>query len=141
MLFRMRIFLLVWPAVADYKPVSASAQKIKKSGKSSSITLELTETQDIIAHVANSGKRPFTVGFAAETENLIEYAKNKREKKNLDMLIANNVADQEVGFNSDRNRTTVLWHDRILELPLMSKAAVSSRIIELVAESLGTQGR
>ncbi len=128
-------------AVADYRPVSASAQKIKKSGETTSITLELTETQDIVAHVANSGKRPFTVGFAAETENLVEYAKNKREKKNLDMLIANNVADQEVGFNSDRNRTTVFWHDRILELPLMSKAAVSSRIIELVAESLGTQGR
>ena len=128
-------------AVADYKPVSTSTQKIKKSGASSSITLELTETQDIIASVANSGERPFTVGFAAETENLIEFAKNKREKKNLDMLIANNVADQEVGFNSERNRTTVLWHDRILELPLMSKAAVSSRIIELVAESLGTQGQ
>ena len=128
-------------AVADYKPVSTSTQKIKKSGESSSITLELTETQDIIAHVANSEKKPFTVGFAAETENLVEYAKNKREKKNLDMLIANNVADQEVGFNSDRNRTTVLWHDRILELPLMSKAAVSSRIIELVAESLGIQGQ
>lgn len=128
-------------AVADYRPVSSSTQKIKKSGVSSSITLELTETQDIVAHVAHSGKRPFTVGFAAETENLIEYAEKKRKKKNLDMIIANNVADQEFGFNSDRNRTTVLWHDRILELPLMSKTAVSSRIIELVAESLGVQGQ
>ncbi|HAK53226.1 MAG TPA: bifunctional phosphopantothenoylcysteine decarboxylase/phosphopantothenate--cysteine ligase CoaBC [Gammaproteobacteria bacterium] len=126
-------------AVADYRPVNVSEQKIKKSAapSNSSVTLELVENPDIIQSVANQDHRPFTIGFAAETDNVIEHAKNKLVSKNLDMIVANDVSETEFGFNSDQNHTTVLWPNRSEELPAMSKAAISSRIIELVAETIG----
>jgi phosphopantothenoylcysteine decarboxylase/phosphopantothenate--cysteine ligase len=125
-------------AVADYRPVSVSEQKIKKSAAPSNkgITLELVENPDIIATVANSEPKPFTIGFAAETENIIEYARQKLVAKNLDMIIANDVGDDDIGFNSDQNRTTILWPDRTEALPMMSKSALASRIIELIAETV-----
>jgi len=125
-------------AVADYRPVSVSEQKIKKSAAPSNngITLELVENPDIIAAVANSEPKPFTIGFAAETENIIEYARQKLVAKNLDMIIANDVGDDDIGFNSDQNRTTILWPDRTEALPMMSKSAMASRIIELIAETV-----
>ncbi len=125
-------------AVADYRPVTTSLTKIKKSAAPSnqSVTLGLVENPDIIAHVGHSDPRPYTVGFAAETENLEDYARKKLAQKNLDMIIGNDVSDQSVGFNSDQNRTTVIWEDRTLELPVMSKSAVSGKIIALIAESI-----
>ncbi|MCZ6503393.1 MAG: bifunctional phosphopantothenoylcysteine decarboxylase/phosphopantothenate--cysteine ligase CoaBC [Gammaproteobacteria bacterium] len=122
-------------AVADYRPVKTQPQKIKKSAAPSnqSITLDLVENPDIIAAVANSEQRPFTVGFAAETDNLIKYAKKKLKQKNLDVIVANNVADSAIGFNSDDNQTTVLWENHVEELPLMSKSNLSTRIIELIS--------
>jgi phosphopantothenoylcysteine decarboxylase/phosphopantothenate--cysteine ligase len=125
-------------AVADYRPVTVSEQKIKKSAAPSNngITLELVENPDIIASVANSEPKPFTVGFAAETESIIEYARQKLVAKNLDMIIANDVGDDDIGFNSDQNRTTILWPDRTQEMPIMSKSAMASRIIELIAETV-----
>lgn len=122
-------------AVADYRPVKTQPQKIKKSAAPSnqSITLDLIENPDIIAAVANSEQRPFTVGFAAETDNLIKYAKKKLKQKNLDVIVANNVADSAIGFNSDDNQTTVLWENHVEELPLMSKSNLSTRIIELIS--------
>ena len=125
-------------AVADYRPVTVSEQKIKKSAAPSNngITLELVENPDIIASVANSEPKPFTVGFAAETESILEYARQKLVAKNLDMIIANDVGDDDIGFNSDQNRTTILWPDRTQEMPIMSKSAMASRIIELIAETV-----
>lgn len=136
-------------AVADYKPVEIQSQKIKKirasksltsesvsKGKHHSMILELVENRDIIAAVANLPAGPFTVGFAAETENLIEYARAKLRSKKLDMIIANDVSDTSIGFNSDNNRTTVLWSSHEQDLPVMSKANVSTRIIELIAAQL-----
>jgi len=140
-------------AVADYKPVEIQSQKIKKPRASKSLTsesvsegkrgatthsmiLELVENRDIIAAVANLPAGPFTVGFAAETENLIEYARAKLRSKKLDMIIANDVSDTSIGFNSDNNRTTVLWSSHEQDLPVMSKANVSTRIIELIAAEL-----
>lgn len=137
-------------AVADYKPVEAQRQKIKKvvasksarsgsglqradTGSNYPMILELVENRDIIAAVANSPAAPFTVGFAAETENLIEYARNKLTAKKLDMIVANDVSDASIGFNSDDNRITVLWSNHVEELPIMSKTNVSVRIIELIA--------
>ncbi len=130
-------------AVADYRPVNVAEQKIKKSGTPSnhSITLELVENPDIIASVANQENRPFIVGFAAETDNIIEYARKKLVTKNLDMIIANDVSGTSVGFNSDQNSTTVLWPNRSEKLPVMSKAAIASRIIELVAETIGERSK
>ena len=130
-------------AVADFRPASVETQKIKKSG-GSVMTLSLVQNPDILKTVANLKSRPFTVGFAAETENLMEYARTKLTAKNLDMIIANNVADTSIGFNSDHNETTVIIRTiteqgtRITEAhqPKMSKENLSRKLIELIAEQL-----
>ncbi|MFP6808400.1 MAG: bifunctional phosphopantothenoylcysteine decarboxylase/phosphopantothenate--cysteine ligase CoaBC [Pseudomonadales bacterium] len=126
-------------AVSDYKPAQSQSQKIKKAGaksQSPGLVLELVENRDIIAAVASAKNRPFTVGFAAETQNLLGYARGKLESKNLDMIVANDVSDASIGFNSDDNRTTVLWTGGELELPKMSKTNVSIKVIELIASHL-----
>lgn len=125
-------------AVADYKPANRAPQKLKKdlnpSGRS--ITIELVENPDIIASVASALPRPFTVGFAAETESLLDHARAKLKKKNLDMVIANDVSDTSIGFNSDDNRTVVLWDDHEEALPVMSKRNTAAKIIEFIADRL-----
>ncbi len=131
-------------AVADYKPVSAANQKIKKSGVPSnrSLTIELIENPDIIASVARHDPRPFTVGFAAETTDVLAYARKKLFTKNLDMIVANDVSASEGGFNSEDNATTVLWRNPDEPqatpseevMPLTSKTNVARRIIELIAQ-------
>ena len=125
-------------AVADYRPKTVPERKIKKSevAPNAPWLLELVQNRDILQSVSNSPNRPFTVGFAAETHNVIANARDKLTHKNLDMIIANKVGDTPVGFNSDDNRTTVLWKDDQRELPIMSKAAVSSKIIALIAEEI-----
>ena len=128
-------------AVADYKPASFERQKIKKSS-GNAMELFLIQNQDILKTVANLENRPFTVGFAAETENVIEHARTKLTAKNLDMIIANNVADTTIGFNSDNNETTIITRiisgksTRITEehQTKMSKENLSRKIIELIAE-------
>lgn len=130
-------------AVADYKPVRRVDQKIKKSDAPSNQTLqiELIENPDIIASVANLSPRPFTVGFAAETQNVIEYAKGKLVRKKLDMVVANDVSDTTIGFNSDENRITVIWPGHEESLPVASKRNVSGRIIELIANRMTELGK
>ena len=125
-------------AVADFKPVVVADQKIKKGDEPSNraITIEMIENPDIIAHVARLADKPFTIGFAAETQNLAEYAQKKLEKKKLDMIVANNVSDTAIGFNSDNNKTTVLWPGGKEELPMMSKSSISSRIIDLISQRI-----
>ena len=126
-------------AVADYKPVSVENHKIKKSA-GSALTLNLVQNQDILKTVANLKNRPFTVGFAAETENVIEYARTKLTAKNLDMIIANNVADTSIGFNSDHNETTIITRNLSgtteAQQPKMSKENLSRKLIELIAEQI-----
>jgi phosphopantothenoylcysteine decarboxylase/phosphopantothenate--cysteine ligase len=126
-------------AVADYKPVSVENQKIKKSG-ASTLTLDLVQNQDILKTVASLENSPFTVGFAAETENVIEYARTKLTAKNLDMIIANNVADTSIGFNSDHNETTIITRNLSgtteAQQPKMSKENLSRKLIELIAEQI-----
>lgn len=124
-------------AVADYKPISRAPQKVKKQpGGNNSISIELTENPDILKTVAGLRNGPYCVGFAAETENLIEYAKAKLSAKNIDMIIANNVADTSIGFNSDDNETTVITAQGELALPKMSKSALARRLIEEIASNL-----
>ena len=126
-------------AVADYKPVSALNQKIKKSG-GNTLTLKLVENKDILKTVANLDDRPFTVGFAAETENVIDYARTKLTAKNLDMIVANNVADTSIGFNSDHNETTIITRTLAgtteAQQPKMSKENLSRKLIGLIAEQI-----
>jgi phosphopantothenoylcysteine decarboxylase/phosphopantothenate--cysteine ligase len=123
-------------AVADFRPKNYNKQKMKKDGTGQVAAIELTLNPDIIACVANLNPKPFTVGFAAETENLVTYAKKKLTNKNLDMIIANDVADLRIGFNSEDNATTILWQDTHVKLPMMSKQQISNKIIELIATKL-----
>jgi len=121
-------------AVSDYRPINPVKQKIKKGdGSNQTLTIELVENPDIIATVAKLDPRPFTVGFAAETHNLIEYAKAKLVDKGLDMIIANDVSDSSIGFNSDENRTTVIWDSDQQAIPQMSKHNVARKVIELIS--------
>ncbi len=121
-------------AVADYRPATVEQQKIKKGAEQ--ISLMLVRNPDIVATVAASEKRPFVVGFAAETQELLTHAREKMSRKGLDMIIANDVSDQSIGFNSDSNQATVLWADGEQPLPLGSKAAMARQVIALIARQL-----
>ncbi len=121
-------------AVADYRPATIEQQKIKKGAEQ--ISLMLVRNPDIVATVAASEKRPFVVGFAAETQELLTHAREKMSRKGLDMIIANDVSDQSIGFNSDSNQATVLWADGEQPLPLGSKAAMARQVIALIARQL-----
>ncbi len=118
-------------AVADYRPVAVVEQKIKK--KDEAMRLELTRCPDILASVAALEAAPFTVGFAAETENVVEYARAKLTKKNLDMIVANRVG-RDCGFDGDDNSAIALWNGGEREFPTSSKVELARNLIELVAE-------
>ena len=118
-------------AVADYRPTNILQQKIKKNNEG--MNLELVRCPDILTSVAALDAPPFTVGFAAETENVIEYARGKLEKKNLDMIVANRVG-RDCGFDYDDNTATVLWRDGEKAFPKSSKVDLARKLIELAAE-------
>lgn len=122
-------------AVADYRPAMRAADKIKKNGEP--LTLSLEPTPDILAEVAGRPERPFTVGFAAETERLAEYAEAKRRRKNIDMIAANQVDDRGLGFDSDDNALTVFWEGGSLALTRQPKRALASALLALIAERMG----
>ena len=119
-------------AVADYRPSAVEQQKIKKGPEE--ITLQLVRNPDIVATVASSEQRPFTVGFAAETTDVLNYARDKMQGKKLDMIVANDVADRSIGFNSDQNAVTVLWRNGEQALPRAGKDSIARQIIELIAQ-------
>lgn len=121
-------------AVADYRPETCAPQKIKKSGDT--LTLTLVKNPDIVATVAAHAKRPFTVGFAAETRDVIAYAKDKLERKHLDMIATNDVSRSDAGFNSDNNALTVIWPEGHQVLPLAGKAQIARQLLELVVKRL-----
>jgi len=118
-------------AVADYRPLTVVEQKIKK--KDEAMSLELTRCPDILASVAALDVAPFTVGFAAETENVVEYARGKLARKNLDMIIANRVG-RDCGFDRDDNAAIALWSGGEQEFPTSSKVELARNLIELAAE-------
>ncbi|MBN1221093.1 MAG: bifunctional phosphopantothenoylcysteine decarboxylase/phosphopantothenate--cysteine ligase CoaBC [Anaerolineae bacterium] len=129
--------LVMAAAVADFRPKTMAEQKIKKKGDTQGLTLEMVRNPDILAEVANqklAGYGPhLTVGFAAETEDLIKNAKSKLKRKKLDLIAANNVAAADAGFAVDTNRVTLLAGDgSIEELPLMSKIEVAEKIFDAV---------
>jgi phosphopantothenoylcysteine decarboxylase/phosphopantothenate--cysteine ligase len=119
-------------AVSDYKPVAISEQKLKKNGEDG-LTLKLTQNPDIIRAVSQLENRPFTVGFAAETENVVAYAQEKLTRKNLDMIVANNVGDKTIGFGSDDNETVVIDRNEQIPLPKMSKDTLSRALIKQIS--------
>lgn len=118
-------------AVADYRPVTQCAQKIKKS--ESSLTIELTRNKDILAEVASLPNAPFCVGFAAETENLLEYAETKRTAKKLPLIVAN-LANNAMG--GDENSVTLLDKNGAHPLPRAPKITVARLLLQHVANML-----
>ena len=119
-------------AVADYRLAEVSTQKIKKSGEE--LSLKLIRNPDIIAAVAHlSENRPFTVGFAAETQNLVDYAQDKLQRKNLDMICANDVSGGQA-FNTDENMLQLFWKTGGKTLSLKSKTDLARELAtEIVA--------
>ncbi|QEY11372.1 bifunctional phosphopantothenoylcysteine decarboxylase/phosphopantothenate--cysteine ligase CoaBC [Cellvibrio sp. KY-YJ-3] len=122
-------------AVADYRPAQVAPQKLKK-GADESITLTLVKNPDIVASVAALPKRPFTVGFAAESENLLDYGRAKLVHKKLDLVIANNISDSRIGFNSDDNAVTVIDEHSNHELSQRSKQQLARELIALIARKV-----
>ncbi|MDD5631489.1 MAG: phosphopantothenoylcysteine decarboxylase, partial [Methylococcales bacterium] len=119
-------------AVADYSPAIIQPEKIKKQEEQS--TLILQRTKDILAEVAALDKRPFTVGFAAETHNLEAYARDKLARKKLDMIAANWVGRQQGGFDSEQNALHVFWENGGKTLAMTDKAHLAEQLIGLIAE-------
>jgi phosphopantothenoylcysteine decarboxylase/phosphopantothenate--cysteine ligase len=119
-------------AVADYRPLNAQHRKIKKNNDTGII--ELQKNIDIVAAVANLKPKPFTVGFAAETDDLEAYAKKKLHSKNLDMIAANWVGRAEGGFESDNNALQVYWHGGEQFLTMSGKQRLAEQLISLIAK-------
>ncbi len=120
-------------AVADYSPIQIEQQKIKKEEQAESL-LRLRKTKDILADVAALQRRPFTVGFAAETQHLEQYALDKLRRKKLDMIAANLVGQATGGFDNDLNALTVYWQNGFRELPLTDKRHLAEQLLTLIAE-------
>jgi phosphopantothenoylcysteine decarboxylase/phosphopantothenate--cysteine ligase len=121
-------------AVADYRPARVAEQKIKKSADV--IALELIKNPDIVATIAARPDRPFVLGFAAETEKVIEHAREKLLRKKLDMIACNDVARADIGFQSDDNALTVIWADGDRHLDKAGKTVIARQLVELLAERL-----
>ena len=123
-------------AVADYRPVQQLTEKIKK--QQATFTLQLERTTDILQTLGTLTPRPFLVGFAAETDNLRDYARAKLADKSLDMIAANYVGfdsqGKVIGFDADENSLLVITEDDETELPRASKAKLARQLIELVAK-------
>ena len=118
-------------AVADYRPKEVSSEKIKKDG--SGIVLDLEKTSDILADLGKKKGKRILVGFAAETENLLANAAKKLRKKNLDMIVANDVSRSDVGFGSEDNQVTVVFQDGTSEsLPKMGKDEVADVLLDRI---------
>ncbi|MEG9544532.1 bifunctional phosphopantothenoylcysteine decarboxylase/phosphopantothenate--cysteine ligase CoaBC [Mannheimia sp. HC-2023] len=121
-------------AVADYRMAEVSNQKIKKTDDSDELTLKLVKNPDIIANVANLAEnRPFVVGFAAETQNVAEYAKSKLQRKNLDMICANDVSGGQV-FGQDQNALHLFWKNGEKKLPLADKGKLAESLVQEIVE-------
>ena len=118
-------------AVADYRVAQLADQKIKKSAETMSI--ELVRNPDIVASIANADNRPYTVGFAAETQDVLSYARDKMQRKKLDMIVANDVSNLEIGFNSDENAATILWSEEHLTVEQTSKAELARTLVDTIA--------
>jgi phosphopantothenoylcysteine decarboxylase/phosphopantothenate--cysteine ligase len=124
-------------AISDYRPESIRPHKIKKS--EGSLSIDLVKAPDTLASVAKLERRPFTVGFAAETEKLREHALAKLSAKNLDLIVANEVGKGR-GFDCDDNAAEVLWQGGERSFPMMDKAALARALIELITERYRAAG-
>ena len=128
-------------AVADYRPHTVHGQKLKKSQQSSTnFRVALKENEDIVGSIAGVEPRPFVVGFAAETESPLEYAREKRRRKCMDAIVVNDVSDAAIGFDSSDNAVTLIHAGGEVGLPKMRKGAIARRLVDEIA-TLYASGR
>ena len=118
-------------AVSDYRAKSTAGQKLKRKGP---MTLELEATPDILKEIAQKKQNQIVIGFAAETENVLENARQKLVSKNLDAIVVNDVSREGVGFDSERNAVTVITRDEVVEVPETTKWEVAQRVLDQVAK-------
>lgn len=130
-LHRCDIFIAC-AAVADYRPEEVASQKIKKQLDVDDLCIKLVKNPDIIAHVARVENAPFCVGFAAETNNIENYALDKLKRKNLQLIAANDVAKVGQGFNSEKNALTVFSESQTFAITLADKKAVAFQLLEII---------
>lgn len=124
-------------AVADYRPKEVCDEKIKKSDHDTEIELE--RTTDIFAYLGKNKGKTFLCGFSMETENMLENSRRKLDKKNLDMIVANNLKDKGAGFGVDTNLITIITRDRELQLELMSKQDAANCILDEIIRKIGNR--
>jgi len=124
--------LVMCAAVADWRPKVVADQKLKKDGAGDVMTLELERTVDILQVVGGKKKSQVLVGFAAETENVLDEARRKLVAKGLDMIVANDVSRDDAGFGVDTNAVTFVTEGAETKMPLMSKRNVAAVLVELL---------
>jgi len=130
-LFSQATIVIKTAAVSDYRPKAAAIQKLKRSGP---MSLELEPTTDILAELSAKKSTQLIIGFAAETENVLENARKKLAKKSLDAIVVNDVSRDGVGFDSDRNAVTILTQDEVLEVPETTKWEVAQRVLDQIVK-------
>jgi phosphopantothenoylcysteine decarboxylase/phosphopantothenate--cysteine ligase len=118
-------------AVADFTVRNAADQKIKRTG---AMTLELEPTADILKEIAARKGGRVVIGFAAETQNTLENARKKLQTKSLDAIVANDVSQPGIGFDSERNAVTIITRDSVVEVAETSKAEVAGRVLDVLVE-------
>ena len=130
--------LIAAAAVADYRPASCAEHKLKKDTQTDDgMTLHLVRNPDILATLAKRTDRPFCVGFAAETQDILHYASNKLINKNLDLIVANDVGNSAIGFNSDENALTVIdRNQQQTHFSQTSKTKIAKQLIDFISQSL-----
>ncbi|MBE8168790.1 MAG: bifunctional phosphopantothenoylcysteine decarboxylase/phosphopantothenate--cysteine ligase CoaBC [Shewanella sp.] len=124
-------------AVADYRIEQIASDKIKKSAEK--MQLALTRNPDILATVSSLPQKPFTVGFAAETSNVVNYARDKLKRKKLDMIAANDVSIANQGFNSDNNALQVIWENGQQTLPAIDKQTLAHQLMSIIVEHMSNK--
>lgn len=130
-------------AIADYRPNSEANSKIKKDPEAVDEKLQLTlvRNPDIIASVSALKQKPFVMGFAAETCNVIHYATDKLHRKQLDLIVANDVSDSRIGFNGDNNAVTVIGSNVEYTLPRTSKQQIARQLLDILAQRFHDQSK
>lgn len=125
--------LIMAAAPSDYRATNISPNKIKKE-ETSKFDIDFQENKDIVKHFGNIKNNQIVIGFAAETNNLIENANNKLAKKNLDYIIANDITKKGAGFNVDTNIATIISKDNIVNYPIMDKVELADKILDLLKD-------
>jgi phosphopantothenoylcysteine decarboxylase / phosphopantothenate---cysteine ligase len=118
-------------AVSDYRAKAVASQKIKRTGPTS---LDLEPTADILAELASKKSNQLIIGFAAETQDVLENARKKLSRKSLDAIVVNDVSHEGVGFESDRNAVHIITHDEVVEVPETTKWDVAQRVLDQVVK-------